>query len=73
MELQSLAFSATILTTKHVRLRKQKDKETLTSVLKEMAQPRFAKSARKKEEETNGERTEGVNNEHSGILSSRRD
>jgi hypothetical protein len=58
---------------KHVRSKKQKDKETLTGVLKEMAQPRFAKSARKKEEETNDERTEGVNNEHLRILSSRRD
>jgi hypothetical protein len=42
---------------KHVRSKKQKDKETLTGVLKEMAQPRFAKSAGKKKwRQTSSER-----------------
>ncbi|MGD0963260.1 MAG: hypothetical protein ABSA57_05085 [Candidatus Acidiferrales bacterium] len=58
---------------KHLKSKKQKDKETLTSVLKEMAQPRFAKSARKEEEDANHRGTEGANNEHSGTLSSRGD
>ena len=43
---------------KHVKSKKQKDKETLASVLKEMAQPRFAESARKEEEDANHEAPE---------------
>jgi hypothetical protein len=35
------------------KLKKQKDKATFASVTKEMAQPRFAESARKEEEEAN--------------------
>jgi hypothetical protein len=65
-------LSATIPTMKHVKSKKQKDKETLTSVLKEMAQPRFAESARQEEEDANHEGTESANNEHSGTLSPRR-
>ena len=57
---------------KHVKSKKQKDKETLASVLKEMAQPRFAESARKEEEDANHEAPEGADNEHSGTLTSRR-
>jgi hypothetical protein len=48
-------LSATILTMKYLKSKKQKDKETLASVLKEMAQPRLAKSARKEEEDANHE------------------
>jgi hypothetical protein len=35
------------------KLKKQKDKATLASVMKEMARPRFADSCRKEEEEAN--------------------
>jgi hypothetical protein len=35
------------------KLKKVKDKAILTSVAKEMAQPRFAESCRKEEEEAN--------------------
>ena len=56
-------LSATIPTMKHVKSKKQKDKETLTSVLKEMAQPRFAESARK-EEEVAGHRGTGRASTH---------
>jgi hypothetical protein len=37
-----------------------------------MAQPRFAKSAWKEEEDANHQGTEDANNEHAGTLSSRR-
>jgi hypothetical protein len=40
-----------------MKSKKRKDKETLTSVLKEMAQPRFAESARKEEEDAKHEVT----------------
>jgi hypothetical protein len=36
---------------KHKKSKKQRDKATLASVTKEMAEPRFAESARKEEEE----------------------
>jgi hypothetical protein len=65
-------LSATILTMKYLKSKKQKDKETLASVLKEMANPRLAKSARKEEEDANHEGPEGANNEHSETLSSQR-
>jgi hypothetical protein len=55
-----------------MKSKKQKDKETLTSVMKEMAQPRFAESARKEEENANHEGTKSATNQHSGTLSSRR-
>jgi hypothetical protein len=37
---------------KHKKSKRQKDKETLTSVVKEMTQPRFAESARKQLQDT---------------------
>jgi hypothetical protein len=47
---------------------KESARATLTSILKEMAQPRFAKSARKEQEDTNHEETEGASNEYLGTL-----
>ena len=58
--------------TKKNKSKKETARATLANVTKEMAQPRFAESARKEEEEANHERTESANNEHSGTLSSRR-
>jgi hypothetical protein len=43
--------------------KKHKDKETLASVFKEMAQPRFAESARKAEEDANHEFTKHASNQ----------
>ena len=50
---------------KHIKSKKQKDKETLDIVFKEMAQPRFAESARKVEEDANHEVTKHSNNRDS--------
>jgi hypothetical protein len=49
---------------KDVRSKRQKDKETLASVLKEMGQPRFAESTRKEEEDANHDGPERANSEH---------
>ena len=45
------------------KLTRQKDKGTLASVKKEMAQPRFAESCRKEEEEANPSHR-GIPKEH---------
>jgi hypothetical protein len=45
---------------------KESVRATLTCILKEMAQPRFAKSARREQEDTNHEETKGANNKYSG-------
>ncbi len=50
--------NVTIPTMGHTKSKKQKDEDTLASVLKEMAQPRFAESARKEEEDANHKVTE---------------
>jgi hypothetical protein len=43
---------------KHKKSKRQKDNETLTRVRKEMAQPRFAESARRELQVANDEGTE---------------
>jgi hypothetical protein len=43
---------------KHKKSKRQKEKETLASVIKEMAQPRFAASARKAQLDANEKGTE---------------
>ena len=49
----------------HMKSKKQKDKEALTSIFKEMAQPRFAESARKEVEGANHKVTKHTDNQDS--------
>ena len=65
MELQSFHARPMIRGMKHIKSRKQKDKETLTSIFKEMAQPRFAESARKEEEGADHKVTKHTNKQNS--------
>ena len=65
MELHSTHAKSRIQSMKHIKSMKQTDRETLASVFKGMAQPRFAESARKVEEDANHEITKHTNNQGS--------